>query len=100
MKATILGLVVSSLVTGDLGGNQGFDLTDYAAFPGCLSGDGVEVAVDCSAFDFDRDGDVDLVDFSRVQQAFGLSVPPGTGATSGGERRGGVRVAGEGVRAA
>jgi len=62
---------------GESGGDQIFDLTTYAEFSGCLGDPEVGVDPSCAAFDFDFDGDVDLVDFARFEHAFGLSIPPG-----------------------
>jgi hypothetical protein len=40
------------------------------AFFACLTGPGGGVGPECGDFDADDDGDVDLTDFARFQQAF------------------------------
>jgi len=37
------------------------------AFTDCLDGPGQTVGEGCARFDYDRDGDVDLADFGRLQ---------------------------------
>jgi len=54
------------------------DVDDYAVFADCLGGPGAAPAPtppitvnEClGAFDFEADGDVDLIDFAEVQEAF------------------------------
>ena len=46
------------------------DLSDFAAFIGCLTGPGVGAPPGCESSDFDNDGDVDFADFGRLQLAF------------------------------
>ena len=51
-------------------GPAGADLSDYADFHACLSGANVEAAPECRCIDTDGDGDVDLRDFARLENAF------------------------------
>ncbi len=46
------------------------DLSDFAAFVGCVTGPGVGAPPSCESSDFDNDGDVDFADFGRFQFAF------------------------------
>ena len=60
---------------GDYDFDQGVDLTDFAAWSSCMTGPSTaDTAVPhdpCVAFDFDGDGDVDLLDFGGFQAIFG-----------------------------
>ena len=47
-----------------------FDLDHHALLQGCLTGANRAYAGDCRGGDMDRDGDVDLRDFGRLQAAF------------------------------
>jgi len=71
-----LGVVATALGAQELGGDSAFGLADYAAFADCLLGDEVDPGDGCRTFDFDHDGDVDLVDSSRMQCVFGFPAPP------------------------
>lgn len=52
------------------------DLNDYALFQNCFGGDGGGVIIGCERFDFERDRDVDLIDYRRFQVAlFGPARP-------------------------
>lgn len=51
-------------------GPGGADLSDHADFHACLSGANVEAAPECRCIDTDGDGDVDLRDFARLENAF------------------------------
>jgi len=60
---------------GDYDCDRSVDLTDFANWSACMIGPSTaETAVphtpDCEAFDFDADGDVDLVDFDPFQMIF------------------------------
>ncbi len=46
------------------------DLTHYADFQSCFTGDGGGLPPDCGFFDFDRDNDVDLVDHTQFLHTF------------------------------
>jgi len=46
---------------GDYDCDQAVTLSDFSAWPDCMTD-----PTDCSAFDFDADGDVDLFDFSQL----------------------------------
>ena len=48
------------------------ELSDFAAWPGCMTGpDNVPFAKGCEAFDFNADDDVDLPDFAALQNLLG-----------------------------
>jgi hypothetical protein len=53
--------------------DQNFEvgLSDFTAMIGCLSGPRVAAGPACEAVRFDRDTDVDLADFARLQNRFG-----------------------------
>jgi len=57
----------------DVDGDGDSDLNDYAGFPGCMDGPNLPVDPNCSVYDFDRDTDVDLFDYSLLQ--IGLGCP-------------------------
>lgn len=72
------GLVASQMASpvlgdGDFDGDGDVDLTDYAAFPGCMGGPNVGLGPGCEVFDFDGDLDVDTLDFAGFQLVFGAS---------------------------
>lgn len=46
------------------------DLPDYAAYFDCLAGPTGGLLTGCAPFDFDGDGNVDLVDQAGFQRAF------------------------------
>lgn len=48
---------------GDIDCDGPVTLSDYGEWPGCMTGPGGEAPPPCAAFDFDGDGDVDLVDW-------------------------------------
>lgn len=52
---------------GDANGDCAVNTEDYEAMFSCVDGPGVGVPTACCAFDLDRDGDVDLRDFSSFQ---------------------------------
>lgn len=56
---------------GDLDPNAAVDLYDYGDWLNCVHGPGVAAPCECSAVDFDCDGDVDWADFADFQRAFG-----------------------------
>jgi len=55
---------------GDCNNTGGVDLLDYDDFDECLFGPGGGFQPECRCFDFDDDGDVDLVDYAVFQAAF------------------------------
>jgi hypothetical protein len=58
--------------TGDFTGDGVVDGADGAALLDCLAGPDAAAAQDCRrAFDFDADGDVDVVDVGRMQGVVG-----------------------------
>lgn len=56
----------------DVDSNGVVDLADAVNTIDCLGGPQASVATNCSNTDSDEDGDVDLLDFARIQQDFGL----------------------------
>jgi hypothetical protein len=57
---------------GDFDCNRVVELDDYAAWADCMTGpDGGPYPSGCEAFDFEFDGDVDLLDFARYQEVSG-----------------------------
>ncbi len=77
-RAGRLELVLGNAVTGDLNSDEAVDLTDWSGFADCLSGEGVApfpvepltVEQCLCTYDFDRDGDVDLLDAGDFAIAF------------------------------
>lgn len=57
-------------VFGDCDGDGDVDGDDFAIFCGCVGGPDVSYPAGCDAADLDLDGDADLHDFARFQQAF------------------------------
>jgi len=61
---------------GDFDCNQSFNIADLVGWPNCSTGPlfappgRPAYSPPCAAFDFDADGDVDLHDFSMLQQVF------------------------------
>jgi hypothetical protein len=53
------------------------DLDDYVGFPNCMDGPTIPVDPNCLVYDLDRDGDVDLFDYSLLQTGFGCTWPGG-----------------------
>jgi hypothetical protein len=59
------------VIDGDSTGDGQITWADYAAFHPCFGGPGTSAEQDCvCTFDFDQDGDLDLVDYSVVQIEF------------------------------
>ncbi len=56
---------------GDFNCDQIVTLTDFADWDGCMTGPDVQsISPSCEAFDFEFDGDVDLIDWAGFQNAF------------------------------
>lgn len=55
-------------IPGD--GDGDVDLMDHSGLVDCLDGPEVDPTVNCESFDFDRDNDVDLNDFSVLAREF------------------------------
>ena len=56
---------------GDADGDGDVDLDDLMGFVDCLGGpDGGYAEPSCEVFDFELDGDIDLVDFAAMQGVF------------------------------
>ncbi len=57
---------------GDYDCDQVVDLADLSSWPACMTGPhSGPYEAGCDAFDFDADGDVDLLDFGSFQRIFG-----------------------------
>lgn len=54
----------------DIDGDGGISSNDFHGLPDCLHGPQTELQPDCVPFDFDRDLDVDLVDYRSFDLAF------------------------------
>ncbi len=63
-----MGPYESGIGDGDC--NRSVDLTDFVSWASCRSGPVESHPEDCTAFDFDLDGDVDLSDFAGFQHLF------------------------------
>jgi hypothetical protein len=60
------------VAAGDCNFDGNVGLFDFDDFADCVTGSGGGPPVgDCACFDFEPDGDVDLIDFSELQTAFG-----------------------------
>ena len=57
--------------TGDADADGMITLADFADFAECMQGPEIERAPTCDVMDFDRDRDVDLIDFAGFQRASG-----------------------------
>lgn len=68
---------------GDYNCSRVVDLTDFAAWPACVTGpNNGPYAAACEAFDFDADGDVDMIDFlgfQRVAEGGSVGAPSSIG---------------------
>jgi hypothetical protein len=74
----VFGLQSTVVGAGNYNGDGIVDLSDYAEFPGCLTGPGEGSSLrGCEAFDADGDTDVDLVDFLVFQRDFLSCAAPG-----------------------
>jgi hypothetical protein len=63
-------LCTRDAVPFDGNGDGLIDLEDASHFDQCLQGPGAELVSNCDCLDADQDGDIDLVDFWRMQLAF------------------------------
>ncbi|MCC7291356.1 MAG: hypothetical protein IT449_04740 [Phycisphaerales bacterium] len=72
VEMALLTLEVQWFSNGDFDSYGGVDVTDHAAFAGCMTGPtGGPVEPACEPGDLDGDTDVDLRDWSRFQNRFG-----------------------------
>jgi hypothetical protein len=56
---------------GDCNTDSAVNMFDYESFEQCLTGpQGAVTPASCHCFDADRDGDADLADYARFQDAF------------------------------
>lgn len=70
-SADAVKLVLSGYALGDADGDGRVGSADFAAAGGCGTGpDGGPVGAECEAFDFDDDGDVDVLDLLPFQRVF------------------------------
>lgn len=68
VEMALASVTVEPFAIGDYDGNFVVNLTDYAAFPSCLTAPGLPYFDPaCLEFDFDDDGDVDVRDFVEFQ---------------------------------
>ena len=58
---------MNSSVEADVNSDGSVNLFDYTILGSCLAGPGGTLPVDCACADVDIDGDVDLGDFSAMQ---------------------------------
>lgn len=65
-------VVVYHGAMGDADGSGTVSAADYVGFPACMTGPDGTVSPACVVYDFDSDGDVDMVDY----EAFVLAVNP------------------------
>jgi hypothetical protein len=61
-------LIVQGALRFDLTGDGWVDAADVEAFAACAAGPGLPLTGDCTAADFDGDGDGDQVDFGLLQR--------------------------------
>ena len=64
------GDIRTPTLPGDCDHDWEVDLDDFTAFQACVGGPGQPVVGDCTCFDLDGDGDVDLHDFGWLQRWF------------------------------
>ena len=63
-------------VAGDVDCDRDVDNSDFTEWSACMSGPGaIAPFPDCSAFDFDGDADIDLVDFAQFVRVFSPGSP-------------------------
>jgi len=66
--------ILCSAIAGDADGDGDIDGTDFGRSDSCWRGPGGDDLLPaCASFDFDRDGDVDLLDFQAFQNRFGFA---------------------------
>lgn len=68
--ATIVNGSPTFLLAGDYDGDGVVGPADYQAMSGCFTGPAGGIEAGCSAFDFDTDHDVDLMDFAEFQVVY------------------------------
>lgn len=68
--------VHAQCVHGDSNGDNDVTLTDFSEFVSCRNDSSVSLLpTECAAHDFDGNGNIDLVDWGRLQRTFGESRP-------------------------
>jgi hypothetical protein len=68
---TLTGGFWFALAPGDCNADGGVNLFDYDAFEACLSGPGGgPLSPECTCFDLDGSGTVDMLDFALLQEGF------------------------------
>lgn len=63
--------VYGQIQPGDIDGDGNVNLTDFAQFLSCLTGPGIQALSGCYDADLNRNTEVDLLDFAKLQAAFG-----------------------------
>ena len=77
-RSRAFSITGNSLVMGDYDRSGEVNLADFAGFQTCFTAGGsTDVSPCCRIFDFEPDGDVDLLDFRRMLVAAGpWTIPP------------------------
>jgi hypothetical protein len=63
-------LCAGGAASGDANGDGNVDLDDLTRFEACIAGPEAGLSSGCECFDFDADGDNDLLDFAKFQIMF------------------------------
>ncbi len=71
-----IALVSTTLVAGDMDGDNDVDIDDFSLFAGCYRGPNVSYPPSCEPGDMDGDGDIDCTDWIGFQAAWTASGEP------------------------